>query len=53
MEIINMPIAEYLKTCKKVAYQRGFVWIMVLLARERDACIPITISNDTGTLLMT
>lgn len=32
-----MPIAEYLKTCKTVAYQRGFVWIMVLLARERDA----------------
>ena len=37
MEIINMPIAEYLKKCKTVAYQRGFVWIMVLLARERDA----------------
>lgn len=37
MEIINMPITEYLKMCKTVAYQRGFVWIMVLLARERDA----------------
>ncbi len=37
MEIINMPIAEYLKICKTVAYQRGFVWVMILLARERDA----------------
>ncbi len=37
MEIINMPITEYLKMCKTVAYQKGFVWIMVLLARERDA----------------
>lgn len=37
MEIINMPIAEYLKLCKEVAYERGFVWVMVLLARERDA----------------
>lgn len=32
-----MPIAEYLKMCKTVAYQRGFVWVMVLLAREHDA----------------
>lgn len=32
-----MPIVEYLKMCKTIAYQRGFVWIMVLLARERDA----------------
>jgi len=32
-----MPIAEYLKMCKTVAYQKGFVWVMVLLARERDA----------------
>lgn len=23
--------------CRTVAYQRGFVWVMVLLARERDA----------------
>lgn len=32
-----MPIIEYLKMCKTVAYQKGFVWVMVLLARERDA----------------
>lgn len=37
MEIISMPVVEYLKMCKTVAYQRGFVWVMVLLARERDA----------------
>ena len=32
-----MPIAEYLKLCKAIAFERGFVWVMVLLARERDA----------------
>lgn len=37
LEITGMPVVEYLKMCKKVAYQRGFVWVMVLLARERDA----------------
>lgn len=37
MEIVNMPIVEYLKLCRITAYQRGFIWVMVLLARERDA----------------
>lgn len=32
-----MPIVDYLRMCKTVAYQRGFVWVMVLLARERDS----------------
>lgn len=37
MEIINVPISDYLKVCKKAAFQRGFDFIMVLLARELDA----------------
>ena len=32
-----MPIADYLKVCKKAAFERGFVWIMILLSRELDA----------------
>lgn len=36
LQIISMPVVEYLKMCKTVARQRGFVWVMVLLARERD-----------------
>lgn len=37
MEIISIPIIDYLKLCKNLAAQRGFKWVMVLLARERDA----------------
>ena len=37
LQIISMPVVEYLKMCKTVARQRGFVWVMVLLVRERDA----------------
>ena len=36
MEIINIPITDYLKLCLNTAEQRGFLWVMVLLARERD-----------------
>ncbi len=32
-----MSVTEYLDTCLKTAYQKGFLWVMVLLARERDA----------------
>lgn len=37
LEIINVPILEYLRICTETAYRRGFIWVMVLLARERDA----------------
>ena len=37
MEIINIPIIDYLMLCRHLAAQRGFKWVMVLLARERDA----------------
>lgn len=37
LEIIEIPIIDYLQTCKKIAYERGFFWIMLFLARERDA----------------
>lgn len=36
MEISDIPITEYLRLCLKTAEQRGFLWVMVLLARERD-----------------
>ncbi len=37
MEIIDIPIIDYLKLCRNIAAKRGFKWVMVLLARERDA----------------
>lgn len=36
MNISDMPIIEYLRLCLKTAEHRGFLWVMVLLARERD-----------------
>lgn len=37
MELITIPIIDYLTLCKNLAAQRGFKWVMVLMARERDA----------------
>lgn len=37
MDIINIPMLDYLKYCRKIAGDNGFKWIMVLLARELDA----------------
>ncbi len=36
MEIIDYPIIDYLNLCLKTAFRRGFLWVMVLLAREKD-----------------
>ena len=36
MEICDLPITDYLDLCLKTAEQRGFLWVMILLARERD-----------------
>ena len=37
MHIINIPIIDYLKLCRNIAEEKGFKWVMVLLARERDS----------------
>ena len=37
MLITNLSIVEYIQTCIKTAYDQGYLWVMVLLARERDA----------------
>ena len=37
MDIISIPIIDYLKLCRKTADKKGFKWVMVLLARERDS----------------
>ena len=36
MEISDLPIIDYLRLCRKTAYRRGFLWVMILLAREKD-----------------
>ena len=37
MEIVSVSVTDYLNTCISTAYQKGFLWVMVFLARERDA----------------
>ena len=37
MEITEVPVTEYLKHCMDSAKNNGFLWIMILLARKRDA----------------
>lgn len=37
MHIIDIPIIDYLKLCRNIAAKKGFKWVMVLLARERDS----------------
>ena len=37
MEIVNIPIVDFYKKCLDCAYERGFKWVLCLLAREADA----------------
>lgn len=37
MEIVNIPIVDFYKDCLDCAYERGFKWVLCLLAREADA----------------
>ena len=37
MEIVNIPIIDFYKYCLDCAYERGFKWVLCLLAREADA----------------
>lgn len=37
MEIVKIPIVDFLKYSLESAYERGFSWIMCLLARDADA----------------
>lgn len=37
MEIVNIPIVDFYKNCLDCAYERGFKWVLYLLAREADA----------------
>lgn len=37
MEIVNIPIVDFYKNCLDCAYERGFKWVLCLLAREADA----------------
>lgn len=37
MEIVKIPIADFLKYSLESAYEQGFSWIMCLLARDADA----------------
>lgn len=37
MNIIDIPMIDYLKYCKKTVSSQGYQWIMVLLAREIEA----------------
>ena len=37
MEITEIPVTEYLKHCMNSAREKGFLWVMILLARERDS----------------
>lgn len=37
MEITNLPILDYLEFCRNTARSRGYLWVMVLLARKRDS----------------
>lgn len=37
MNIIDIPMTDYLKYCKDVVSTQGYRWVMVLLARELDA----------------
>lgn len=37
MNITTLSIPDYLETCKDAARERGFVWILIFLARELDA----------------
>lgn len=37
MEIVNLPIVDFYKNCLDCAYERGFKWVLCLLAREADA----------------
>lgn len=37
MEIVNIPIVDFYKSCLDCAYERGFKWVLCLLAREADA----------------
>lgn len=37
MDIIHIPMLDYLKYCMDIAEDNGYKWVMVLLARELDA----------------
>ncbi len=37
MEIVNIPIIDFYRYCLDYAYERGFKWVLCLLAREADA----------------
>ena len=37
MEVTNLPILDYLEFCRNTARNRGYLWVMVLLARKRDS----------------
>lgn len=37
MEILKIPIVDFLKYSLDSAYQQGFSWVMLLLARDADA----------------
>lgn len=37
MEIIKIPILDFFKYSLDSAYERGFIWVMCLLARDADA----------------
>ncbi len=37
MEIIHVPIVDFLETSRKAAYQKGYLYVVVLLARELEA----------------
>lgn len=37
MEIVNIPIIDFYRYCLDCAFERGFKWVLCLLAREADA----------------
>ena len=37
MRTVSIPIVEYLETCSTAAFEQGFSYLIILLAREADA----------------